>query len=96
VSAYLELHVKGNRRAYIDAGGILGVITSPNMNFDTVATPTSPISVVLRAGETIEVIGQSAGLIMARAKMARERLKAEGKMILIDYLEPLNEAPLEE
>lgn len=96
MSAYLELHVKGNRRAYIDAGGILGVITSPNMEFDTVATSTSPISVILRAGETIEVIGQSAGLIMLRAKMARERLKAEGKLMLIDYLEPLNEAPLEE
>jgi hypothetical protein len=96
VSAYLEFHVKGNRRAYIDAGGILGVLTSPNMNFDTVATPQAPVSVLLRAGETIEVIGQSAGLIMLRAKIARERLKAEGKLVLIDYLEPLDEAKVEE
>jgi len=95
VSAYLEFHLKGNRRAYLDAAMIGGVLTFPDVGLYDLGTSTAPVTILLRTGETIEVIGQSAALILVRAREARDQLKASGKTISVDHLEPLNETPME-
>lgn len=96
MSAYIEVQVKGNRRAYIEAGSIAGIITSPGMGLADVGQIGAPVSVILRAGETIEVIGMSAGLLLVKAKLVRKRVRDEGLDIAIDYLGEPDEAPVEE
>lgn len=96
MSGYIEVQVKGNRRAYIEAGSIAGIITSPGLGLADVGHIGAPVSVILRAGETIEVIGMSAGLLLVKAKMVRKRVRDEGADILIEYLEAVDEAPVEE
>jgi len=95
MTGYIEVEVKGRRRAYIEAGSIAGIITSPGMGLADVGHVGAPVSVILRAGETIEVIGMSAGLVLVRAKMIRKRVRDEGLDIAIDYLEAKDEAPVE-
>lgn len=97
--AYIEVAVIGGRHGYIEAGSIMGLITSPNMGMFDIPSKTAPLTLILRGGESFEVIGESAGKILARALQVRERLRKEGLDILVDYLEPLGhdeEAPPKE
>lgn len=94
--AYLELHVKGNGRAYVEAGMIGAVITGPGCDVNSPGTATSPVRVVLRSGETLDTIGQSAGHILVRAmdvrELARTRKAAGVDEFAIDYMAAV-EAP---
>lgn len=86
MTAYLELKLKGNARAFIEAGTIAGVVTGKNMDIHSLAHEGAPVSVILRGGETIDVIETSAGLIIARALLARQKVREQGLDILVDYL----------
>ncbi len=96
MSAYIELLVKGGRRAYIDAGGILGIVTAPGMDVQSVGSDDKPISLILRGGETIPIIGTSAGVILVRARQIRERLRKEGLDIICLFLEGSDDEEVQE
>lgn len=94
--AYIELHTVGNGRAYVEAGSIGAVLTGEGCDVHTPGTKTKPVRVVLRNGETIDVIGDCAGGILVRAMDVRNGAKARkethGDEFLIDFLKPM-EAP---
>jgi len=94
--AWVELHVKGNGRAYVEVGMIGAVLTGVGADVMTPGTPTTPLRVVLRAGDTLDVIGDSAIGLMARMLDAKryqlERKAAGAEDFYLDQLKPL-EAP---
>lgn len=86
-ASYIEVTVVGSRRALIEAGSIIGVITSPNMNCWDPGTEKDPVAVVIRGGEGIHVVGQAPGMIIARALEVRAKLRNLGADILVDWLD---------
>lgn len=91
MSAFIELRVENDRRALIEAGSIAGIVTSPNCRVDTIATVKTPIAIILRGGETLNVYGESAAMIIARATMIRMEVRESGldlKADLLDYQSP--------
>lgn len=90
MSAYVEVHVKGNARALIECSSIAGIVTAPNMTVWDIGSPQAPIALILRGGETIETIGESAGRLLVRTKQARNTLRSTpGLEIFVSFLEPL-------
>lgn len=91
--AYIEVHVVGNGRGYIEAGGVAAVLTPPGGDVHSVGTTDGPIRVVLRVGQTMDVVGESAGMILARCygsrMSAKARKDAGGDDFFVDYLEPM-------
>jgi hypothetical protein len=94
MAAYLEFHLKGGGCALVDAG-MVGAVIAAGHDVWKPGTPDKPTRVVLRAGETIDVIGESPGVIVARLVDAREKarvLKYEtNKEVYVDWLTPLGE-----
>lgn len=88
MSAFIELALKGGGRAMIEAGTIGGFIVAEGADLHTPGTPERPVRIILRAGETLDVIGQSASLILVRAAKTRKRVREEVLDILCDFLEP--------
>ncbi len=74
MSVWLELHVKGGGLAVLEVGMLGGLVSSGGIL--DVGTPQSPVRVVLRAGETIDVIGESIGGIMMRVTNAKREFKS--------------------
>lgn len=89
MTAYLELHLKGNGRAFVEAGSIMGVISGAGTDIWSRGLPEKPVSVVLRGGATLEVIGEAAGHIIARAVLSRRKVRQEALDTYVDYLTPL-------
>lgn len=92
MTAYLEFHLKGNGRGFIEAGSIAGVISGKNTTIWSRGVTESPVIVIMRGGATMEVIGEAAGHIIARALMSRQKVRQEALDVYIDYLTPM-EAP---
>lgn len=86
MTAFLELKLKGNARAYIEAGSIAGIVTGVNMDCFTISSEKAPLALILRGGETLQVVEISAGLILSRAILARKRVRDEGLLAFVDYL----------
>lgn len=89
--AYIEVYVKGGGRAYIDAGGIAVILTGQGFDVHTKGTTDTPVRVGLRVGETLDVLGESAGNILVRCyearRIARERkMQENGDEFYVDYL----------
>lgn len=53
MSAYVEVYVKPDHRALIEAGSVVGVVADKGCDPKEVATPDSPMTVILRGGETL-------------------------------------------
>jgi hypothetical protein len=87
VSAYIEVRIKGDRRAFIEAGSIAGIVTSDTGRVDTVATAEKPIALILRGGETLEVYGESPAVILARCTRIRAFVKHFGLPLRADLLD---------
>lgn len=91
MSAFIEVRIKGDARALIEAGSIAGIITSAKGRLDVIATPESPLAIILRGGETLEVYGESAAMIIARATQIRKYVREAGldiKADLLDHQDP--------
>lgn len=73
--AYIEVYVKGGGRAYIDAGGIAVILTGRGFDVHTKGTSETPVRVGLRVGETLDVLGESAGNLLVRCYQARLNAK---------------------
>jgi hypothetical protein len=86
MAAYIELRCKGGQMAYIEVGMIGGVVTSPDMDAYVPATEAKPVMLVLRAGATLETVGQSAALILTRMRGIREHVRKLGLDIAVDFL----------
>lgn len=94
MSAYLEFHVKGGGCALVEAGSIAAVLAKGH-DVWKVGSPDAPTLVVMRAGETIEVIGNSAGgvigrVVDARAKAAKLKYEKGGD-VYVDWMPALNQ-----
>lgn len=87
MSAFIELRVEGDRRALVEAGSIAGFVTSQSGRVDTVATKDSPIALILRGGETLNVYGESVAMIIARATQIRKFVREKGLDIKADLLD---------
>lgn len=91
MAAYIEVNTRGGRRAVIEAGSIAGVVTSPGMGREERSTPERPIRVILRVGETLDVIGESVFTLLARAYDAKtslkERVRNGDADIWVDWLD---------
>lgn len=85
MSAYIELLMPKNERLIIDAGSIGGVITSARS--DTIATPEKPLIIILRAGETVSVFGESPRSLFLRAERAKLAAKENEFNFYIDTLD---------
>lgn len=92
MSAYLEVLIKGDCRAYIEAGAIMGVINSPGCAADQMATSDTPLTLIMRSGDTIsDVYGRSANRLLVHAAGAKMLLREEGRLCLVVYLDKLEE-----
>lgn len=84
--AFIEVRCKDGQTALIEGGSIAGVVTSPNMSAYDIGTDKLPVAIILRAGVTIHVVGESAAKLLVRATLARKLMRDEGKEIYVDFL----------
>ena len=78
MSAYIELRVKPNARAFIEAGTIAGIVTAEKGRADVVATHEKPLLIILRGGETLETYGESPAELILRMMMIRKEVRELG------------------
>lgn len=94
MTAYLEFHVKGGGCAIVEAG-MIGAVIAKGHDPWKVGAADAPTLVVLRSGETLEIIGASPGGVIGRVVSARQtaqKLKFEAQIeVFVDWLTPLNE-----
>lgn len=88
---YLEFHVVGDGRAFVEPGQIAGVMSGTGCDILTPGTPTKPVRVLLRAGDHLDIVGDSAGNVLARAYLAKKKFRDESLDFLVDYLEPMGD-----
>lgn len=72
---YVECMVQGGRRAFIDVSLVGGVLTSPGMDAWAIADPERPLSILFRAGETLEVYGECVGVLLVKFCDVRQWLR---------------------
>jgi hypothetical protein len=88
VSAYVEVMIKGGCRAYLDAGSIMGILTSTADNGDSMATPDAPLTLILRSGDTLpDVYGVSPNRLLLHAAGAKMIVREEGRLLMVAYLD---------
>lgn len=94
MTAYLEFHIKGGGCAIVESG-MVGAVMAKGHDSWKVGTADAPTLVVLRSGETLEIIGASPGGVIGRLVSARQtaqKLKYEAQVeVYVDWLAPLNE-----
>ena len=90
MTAYLELHLKGDGRAIIEAAQICGIVTGKGCTLWTVGTPDTPLHVLIRGrADPLEVIGEAGGKVISRAIFARQKVRTEALDAFVDYLEEM-------
>lgn len=88
MSAYLEVMVAGNCRAFLEANSIVGVLMPPSCTGSSVATADQPMSLVMRSGEVLEgVYGISAERLLLYAAGAKMLMREEGRLLVVAYLD---------
>jgi hypothetical protein len=91
MATFLEFHLKGGGCAIIDTGVIGGAIAKGH-DASAPGTTATPTLVLLRGGETLEVIGESPMLVIARMVKVRKTFREmPGADVLVDWLRPLGE-----
>lgn len=88
MAAYIEVNVKGGRRGFVEVGSIASVVTSPGMDIFTLSTEEKPLMLLLRGGASYEVVGESAGKILARADDAKKAYRDSARDTYVDFLIP--------
>jgi len=69
MKGFLEALGKGGRRVLIDWNEIIAISTASGCDTTTIAGPDSPLSVLMRNNDELEVFGLSADSIMIAMKM---------------------------
>ena len=94
---FIELHAKGGSRLIVDTSAILGVMTAPGATNTTLATPESPITLILRDAAPVEIIAvepaKLLGMIIV-VKMKADQAESDGKAlpVMVEWLEAPDEA----
>lgn len=90
MSGYIEVMITGNRRAFVEAGSICGVITSTGMAPDTLATPEESISIIMRGGDTLAgVYGVSAMKLIAHVEGMKMVMKDSKAFCVVAFLDKI-------
>ena len=89
MSIYLEFHVVGNGRAFIEPGQIAGVITGEGCDIYANGIAEKPVRLLLRGGEHLDIVGDAAGKVLVRCYEAKKKYREQNLDFLVDYLEPL-------
>jgi hypothetical protein len=91
---YLEFHIKGGGSAIIEAS-MIGAAMSSSTDIWAVGTPNGPTRIILRSGETIDIVGNSAGGVIGRIVDAKAKLKVlkgqDGREVYLDQISPLSD-----
>lgn len=88
MSAYLEVMIQGNCRAFLEANSIVGVMMSPSCTGSEMATREAPMSLIMRSGEVLAgVYGISAERILLYAAGAKMLMREEGRLLVVAYLD---------
>lgn len=88
MSAYIEVIVQGNCRAFLEANSIVGVLMSPACTGASIATTEQPLALIMRSGETLQgVYGISAERILLYAAGAKLLMREEGRLVVVAYLD---------
>lgn len=88
MSAFVEVMIKGDARAYLEASSIMGIITSPGQAGDGLATPEAPISLILRGGEVLEgVYGISPNRLILNMAGVRMIQRQKGRICVVASLD---------
>jgi hypothetical protein len=88
VSGYIELMIQGNCRAYVAASNIAGIISSPDMPADSMATADKPMSILLTNGSTIPgVYGVSPNRLLVHVEGAKLLIRKTGRLMLVAYID---------
>lgn len=88
MSAYIEVFVKGDCRAYVDAASIMGVIMHPSTDGNAVATSKEPMTLIMRSGDTLSnVYGMSANQLLLYSAAIRTIVKEKDHLVKVAYLD---------
>lgn len=80
--------VAGDHHAYLEAGSISGVITSPGLSRDDIASPEKPMTVILRGGDQVEdVYGISAAKLILYSGAARAFMRTKRRTAMLVAIE---------
>lgn len=89
MSCWLEFHVAGGGCAVIEVSAIAGFQRNGHDLFAP-GTPAEPVQVIMRAGATVEVVGESVGALVTRLISAKHKEKTTpGAIAHFDRLTPL-------
>jgi hypothetical protein len=69
LKAYIELYLKGGRRAFVDIGSIRAIFTGDGHDRTSIAPPEHPLTIVLDNGTEFESYGISVQTIMEQLQM---------------------------
>lgn len=92
MSGYIEVLVKGGHRAFLEVGGIGGVIVANGMSAQDPATPEQTLSIIIRGGDTLEgVYGVSAMKIMLYVEGAKLLMREKNRFCVVAFLDSISE-----
>lgn len=92
MSGYVEVYVKPDRRAFIEAGSVAGIIMPKGASGDFNATDDESLTVILKGGETLPgVFGISADELVFRCDGVREILRKTERLTAVIYLDRRDE-----
>lgn len=88
MSGYVEVMVQGNCRAFISAGQIAGILSPPGADGQTVATPDTPLALIMNSGETLQgVYGISPNRLILNTEGVKALARKSGRIVMVAYLD---------
>jgi len=87
MSAYVEVRVPGGGRAIVEAASVIGMVMPPGLGTWDTPDDKRPLALILRGGETINVVGEKPGVLLVRCAEIRRAWKDEGATIKVDFLD---------
>lgn len=88
MTAWVEVLIKGNVRAYIDSSAVAAILTSPSQTSDFQATADEPMSLVMRGGDVLEgIYGISPDRLMLNLAGVKMIERADGRIVVVAYLD---------
>lgn len=89
MAVFLEFHVKGGGCALVEVG-MIGAAMARGHDVFAEGSADTPTVVVLRGGETIDVVGESVGKVIARLVRAKQAFRSmPGADVYVDWITPL-------
>lgn len=88
MGAYVSMPIKQGGRLVVEAASIIGVTMAVGSDYFEKAPKERAITLIIRGGETIEVIDVSVDQILLRAAQVRVRFKEEKRVFLMMPVDP--------